>query len=100
MVRDCLQNFRVIIIGDGHTTACCPVCTQLVPPQDQSKLTKDGHELGFVLYDIGGNSDEGGKWNELAVVGGGVVDSCGKNIDGSFNVRKTCIESLVRLEIP
>lgn len=100
VVRDCIQNFRSWMIGDGHATACCAVCAQLVSPEDQSQLMKNGPELRFLMNYRGGNMEEGGKRNELDMVDGDVLDSCGQNIDGSFNVCKTCIESLAKLQIP
>lgn len=100
VVRDCIQSFRRWMIGDSHATACCAVCAQLVPPEERSQLMMDGPELEFLMDDCRRNMREEVKQTRCEVVNREVLDSCGQNIDGSFEVCKTCVESLRRLQIP
>lgn len=100
LVRDCIQSFRRWMVGDGHATACCAVCAQLVPPKERSQLMVDGPKLEFLMDNCRRSMGEEVKKTGCAVVNREVLDSCGQNINGSFEVCKTCVESLRRLQIP
>lgn len=88
------------MVGDGHAAACCVVCAQLVLTMTLSQLLIDGLQWQFLTTQVRRRMEEDGKQNECREVDETVLDSCGQNLNGSYDVCKKCVKSLGKLQYP